>query len=68
MDDTIFVATTRQNIILKLRTLPAYCGEYGMKVKESKTNFFFVVNGDKDDKSPLCAEHLVIDWCDSCIY
>ena len=40
MDDTVLLATSRENMIKKITLLHNYCKEYGMKINQSKTKFF----------------------------
>lgn len=42
MDDTVILATSRQNIKDKLGILQQYCKDYGMKVNQQKTKFFVI--------------------------
>ena len=39
MDDTVILATTRENMITKVEILEQFCEEYGMFVNNSKTKF-----------------------------
>ena len=67
MDDTVLIATTRENMIRKLRILKQYCDECGMKVNHTKTNFF-VVNGSNVEKESIRVDDLVVEWCDKYVY
>ena len=67
MDDTVLIATTRENMIRKLTILKQYCNEYGMKVNNTKTKFF-VVNGSEVEKEALRVDDLVVEWCDKYVY
>lgn len=67
MDDTVVVATTRQNLVKKLNILQKYCKEYGMKVNQSKTKYF-VVNGNRGETDSIQANELTVEWCDSYVY
>ncbi len=67
MDDTVVVATTRQNLIKKLNILQKYCKEYGMKINQSKTKYF-VVNGNRGETDPMQANELAVELCNSCVY
>ena len=37
MDDTVLLATSRENVIHKITLLKQYCDAYGMKINEGKT-------------------------------
>ena len=67
MDDTVLLATTRVNMIQKVRILRNYCVQYGMKVNESKTKFF-VINGGENDREPLRVDGLSVERCDNYVY
>ena len=38
MDDSVLIATSRKNVIRKLKILKQYSNEYGMKVNHTKQN------------------------------
>ena len=41
--------------------------QYGILINESKTKLM-VINGDVDDRQPICIEGLTIQHCDKYIY
>ena len=45
MDDTVLLATTREQAINKIRILKECCSKSGMEINQSKTKFM-VINGD----------------------
>ncbi len=67
MDDTVLIATTRENMISKVRILKQYSNEYGMRVNHTKTKFF-VINGCDVEKEPLSGDHLLVEWCEKYVY
>ena len=67
MDDTVLLATTRNNMIRKIQILHDYCNQYGMKVNESKTKFF-VLNGTGQDEDPFHVGNLKIEKCEKYVY
>ncbi len=46
MDDTVLLATTRENMIYKMPLLQQFCVNYGMRINESKTKFFVICGTD----------------------
>lgn len=64
----MLLATTRANILIKLKLLKEFCENYGMKNNQSKTNSFFLVCGKLGDSEPLRVNELVVDHCDQFIY
>ena len=67
MDDTIIFATSREKLIKKLEILNEYCGEYGMQVNESKTEFM-VVNGITSDRKDIVIGDLTVKHCTRYVY
>ena len=67
MDDTVLLATTRVNMLTKLKLLKEFCENYGMKINQSKTKFF-VICGKLGDSEPLRVDELVVDYCNQYIY
>ena len=53
MDDTVLLATSRENMIKKVKLLTEFCDKYGMVVKEKKTKLV-VINGSLIDKKNSC--------------
>ena len=49
MDDTVLLATTRQQALAKLLVLVTWCHEYGMEVNVKKTKFM-VINALAEDR------------------
>lgn len=52
MDDTIILATTREQLKIKLQHLKSFCESSGMYLNEDKSKFF-VINGNQSDKEPI---------------
>ena len=67
MDDTVLLSTSRCKMIKKVQVLKQFCEKYGMVINSSKTKFF-VINGEEEDKQPLCVDELVIEHCTSYTY
>lgn len=67
MDDTATFAMSTQNLVKKLTVLHDHCTEYGLRISETKTNFF-VVNGERGNKELMHLNGLTVSWCNSYIY
>lgn len=67
MDDTVLLATNRENMIHKIRLLNQFCASHGMKINESKTNFF-VINGNNSDKEAMFVDDVSVSVCDHYTY
>ena len=67
MDDTVLLATNRENIIRKVQLLNQFCTNYGMVINESKTKLM-VINGSIEDRQPIIINSLTILHCDKYIY
>ena len=67
MDDTVLLATTRENIIKKVALLKQYCTSYGMKINKGKTKFF-VIHGTELDNEAIVVDDLIVDSCKQYIY
>ena len=67
MDDTVLLATSRENMKKKVKLLMDFCDKYGMVVNEKKTKLM-VVNGSATDKEPIIIKNLSIKHCDLYIY
>ena len=67
MDDTILLATTKDDMKNKIKIMYDFCNLYGMKVNNSKTKFM-VINGTSDDKQPIIHNNISIDYCKQYIY
>ena len=67
MDDTVIMATSRENITKKINLLIQFCKKYGMVVNESKTKLM-VINGTMHDKHSIITNSLIIKHCDTYIY
>ena len=67
MDDTVLLATNRNNITKKIKLLCNFCEKYGMIINESKTKLM-VINGSGNDKEPITVNNLVITHCDIYTY
>ena len=67
MDDTVLLATTRENILHKISLLKQYCQDYGMKINASKTKFF-VICGTDQDREIIEVDDLIIEQCTKYVY
>ena len=67
MDDTVPLATSRENMINKVKILRQFCADYGTVINNSKTKFF-VINGGAGDSWPICLDELIIEQCSNYIY
>ena len=67
MDDTVILATSRNKLLEKLGILYDYCDTHGMVVNADKTKCM-VINGDDQDKTPICLRENVIRHCDQYVY
>ena len=63
MDDTVLLATSRENIIKKVKMLNQFCARYGMVINEGKTKLM-VINGDMKDRQPIVVDNFLIRHCD----
>jgi hypothetical protein len=62
MDDTVLLATSREKLIDKYKTLLQYCSEFGMVVNQAKTKFM-VINGTDEDCESISLTHRQEDIC-----
>ena len=67
MDDTVLLASNRENVIKKIQLLNQFCTNYGMIINENKTKFM-VINGSVEDRQPIAVSDLTILHCDKYIY
>ena len=67
MDDTVILATSRENLVSKVHLLIQFCNKYGMIINENKTKLM-VINGNATDKDPISINNLTIKHCDLYIY
>ena len=67
MDDTVIFASSREQLLRKLRTLDEYCVTYSMLMNEDKTKFF-VINGVEDDIKPIKLSSITLHPCTSYVY
>ena len=67
MDDTVLLATNRENMIKKVQLLNQFCIKYGMIINEHKTKLM-VINGTNVDRQPMSSNNLTIKHCDKYIY
>ena len=66
MDDTVILATKKENMLQKVGLLKQFCNRYGMLINMSKTKFM-VINGNAGDRRPLAVGDLV-EHCEKYIY
>ncbi len=62
MDDTILLATTRDNCVNKFSIMIDYCDSHGMVINPLKS-MFMVVNGTENDKLPITVNGCTINHC-----
>ena len=62
MDDTVLLATNRENAMEKVKVLTEFCSASGMIINSSKTKFM-VINGGDHDRTPLVQDDLTIQNC-----
>ena len=67
MDDTVLLATNRENMIKKVQLLNQFCIKYGMIINEHKTKLM-VINGTNVDRQPMSSNNLTIKHCDKYIH
>ena len=67
MDDTVVLATSRDNLVKKVKLLLQFCSKYGMIINEKKTKLM-VINGSENDKESVIINDLTIKHCDLYIY
>ena len=67
MDDTVLLASTRKKIIEKFTVLMEFCGKYGMKINELKTNLM-VINGSEIDRREFTVSGVTVKHTPSYIY
>ena len=62
MDDTVLMATTRESMIAKIKTLKDFCDRYGMVINLKKTKSM-AINGR--DQADIVVENLRVKHTDS---
>ena len=67
MDDTVLVASSKEQIIKKFEVLMKFCEQYGMEVNEIKTKLM-VVNGNQKDREEFLCMGLTVKHAKSYIY
>ncbi len=69
MSDTVLLSTSRAAMLSKVRILKDFCDTHDMEVNLKKTKFF-VINGNDEDRQPLDAGGLVVEYAASstCIW
>ena len=67
MDDTVLLATSRENIIKKVNLLIQFCEKYGMVINEQKTKLM-VINGNNTDRDSITVNRISINHCDTYTY
>ena len=71
MDDTVILATSREQCLQKLNIVVEFCNLYGMMLNQGKTKFM-VVNSTRQDKLPLEVnfegQSYKIEWSDTYVY
>ena len=67
MDDTVLLATNRDNMLKKIQLLNQFCTKFGMIINEDKTKLM-VINGTNIDRQPITLNNLTIKHCEKYIY
>ena len=67
MDDTVLVASSKEQIIKKFEVLMKFCEQYRMEVNEIKTKLM-VVNGNQKDREEFICMGLTVKHAESYIY
>ena len=67
MDDTVILATSRQQLEYKLSLLNDYCESHEMVINIGKTKLM-VINGDQHDRREVNIGELCISHCDEYVY
>ena len=71
MDDTVILATSREQCVKKLQVVLEFCNQSGMVLNQAKTKFM-VINASSGDRNPIDIpfEGIIfsIAWCDSYVY
>ena len=67
MDDTVLLATSREQAIKKVKILMAYCQKSGMRINQDKTKFM-VINGNSGSRAPIVIDNEKVDNCESYVY
>ena len=67
MDDTVIMATSREQCIKKLETLHEFCELSGMRMNQKKTKLM-VINGDHRDRAPLSIDTECIGYSAHYVY
>ena len=71
MDDTVVLATTREQCVKKLCCVLEFCKKSGMVINQSKTKFM-VINSESSDRKELEISYdeltCHMSWCDSYVY
>ena len=67
MDDTVLLATSREQALKKVSILVEYCKRSGMRINQQKTKFM-CVNGSSESRDPLIVGDLRVENCESYVY
>ena len=68
MDDSVIMATTREQFLLKIDILLKFCEDHGMEINELKTKFM-IINHVEEDKADIIARpNLTIKYTRMYIY
>ena len=66
-DDTVLLATSREQAIKKVKILMDYCQKSGMRINQDKTKFM-VINGNSGSRAPIVIDNEQVDNCGSYVY
>ena len=67
MDDTVILATSRDQLRKKLQLLHEFCEESGMVINEDKTKFM-VIHGTDYDRLPMYIGSIIMKHCNQYVY
>ena len=68
MDDTVLLATSRENIKKKFEKLMQFCEKYGMVVNEELKTKLMVINGSKKDREQFVMKTVTVKHTTKYIY
>ena len=60
MDDTVLLATSREQAIKKVKILMDYCQKSGMRINQDKPKFM-VINGNSGSRAPIVIDNEQVD-------
>ena len=67
MDDTILIATSKNELQKKMKVVKEYCINYGMSVNSKKTKFM-VINHEPEDEATIICGNIKVEYCSTYVY